>query len=66
MSTKLRSITAMAAACTLIMGAVCSCGSRKEYAPKGDYRKDEHKNNNVIEQPRDEEPECYEGAIKNI
>ena len=65
MSTKLRSITAMAATCTLIMGAVCSCGSRKEYAPKGDYRKDEHKNNNVIEQPRDEEPECYEGACES-
>lgn len=49
MNTKLTRYAAMAAACTLMMSAFCSCGegATSNYNG-GTYKKDEHRNNNSI------------------
>ena len=65
MNTKLSRYAAMAAACTVIMSAFCSCGENANVSNSGgNYKKDEHSNNNSIvdyaEAPAyDEGDVCY-------
>jgi len=57
MNTRLSRIAAMAAACTVMMSAMCSCGAESGNTDGGTYKKDEHRNNNSI--VHDEAPaEC--------
>ena len=49
MNTRLSRYAAMAAACTVIMSAMCSCGENANVSNSGgNYKKDEHSNNNSI------------------
>ena len=60
MSKKLSKILALGAACAVVMSCMCSCAAQDDYndsSPRGDYRKDEHSNNNKIDPTYSYEPE---------
>ena len=60
MSKKLSKILALGSACAVVMSCMCSCAAQDSYndsSQKGDYRKDEHSNNNQIDPTYSYEPE---------
>ena len=60
MSKKLSKILALGSACAVVMSCMCSCAAQDDYndsSPRGDYRKDEHSNNNKIDPTYSYEPE---------
>ena len=62
MSKKLSKILALGSACAVVMSCMCSCAAQDSYndsSQKGDYRKDEHSNNNKIDPTYSYEPEYY-------
>lgn len=59
MSTKLSRILALGSACAVVMSCMCSCAAQdyNDSSPSGDYRRDEHSNNNKVDSTYSYEPE---------